>query len=87
MPVVYKEAYLVSTNPPIRHVNSSYISGASTPTVLVTYNIPTFLVKFISTLVRIKGGTYMPGGIIAKGGLICQFIRVYRKRAAARDEA
>jgi len=34
--------YLVSTNLPIRHVNSSYISGVSTPTVLITYNIPTF---------------------------------------------
>jgi hypothetical protein len=54
MPVV--RACLVSTNPPIRHVNSSYISGVSTLTVLLTYNIPTFLVKFIFTLVLIKGG-------------------------------
>ena len=38
---------LVSTNPPIRRVNSSYISGASTPTFqVITYNIPTFLPIF-----------------------------------------
>jgi hypothetical protein len=51
-------ACLVSTNPPIRRVNFSYISGASTPTVpsTLTYNIPTFLIKYIFILVLIKGG-------------------------------
>jgi transposase-like protein len=34
--------------PPIRRVNSSYISGASTPTFqVITYNIPTFLPTFL----------------------------------------
>ena len=37
---------LVSTNPPIRRVNSSYISGASTHfSGIITYNISTFLIK------------------------------------------
>ena len=44
MPVVLD--YLVSTNPPIRRVASSYISDALTPTFqVITYNIPTFLIK------------------------------------------
>jgi hypothetical protein len=34
--------------PPIRRVNSSYISGVSTPTFqVITYNIPTFLPIFL----------------------------------------
>ena len=34
--------------PPIRRVNSSYISGALTPTFqVITYNIPTFLPTFL----------------------------------------
>ena len=68
---------LVSTNPPIRRVDSSYISGAS-----LTFQVlqPTiYLIKGglicqqnVGTATLRWGGSYMRGGLIAKGGLICQ---------------
>jgi hypothetical protein len=48
MLVVGYGACLISINPPIRRVDSSYISGTSTLTFqVITYNIPTFLPIFL----------------------------------------
>jgi hypothetical protein len=60
----------------IRRVSVSYIFGVAHFSGIITHNI--YLIKGglicqknVGTVTLRWGGTYMPGGLIAKGGLIC----------------